>query len=211
MQLICFGNPRETLPADGSYGRGVFFPRDTNEQGCEYRVSTQFEVFDGRRMPLWVEVESVSRKQDLGEPSWFARVELHDGKPKIVNIGFESGDGEREVKYPDFRRTHSAVYVFYAAFVAELGPDGEPIRRFDKESEIRVADFIEQRRTGRRRLKTEDYKYAAQVYRDNFDGTPTQAVADAFDVGIRRAGDIVKQCRVRGFLSKETKQGKKKI
>jgi hypothetical protein len=210
MQLICFGNPREELPAEGTWAGGTYFPHDPNEQGCEYRVSTDFEVIDGRRMPVWLELESVWRKHELGELMWFARVELRSGTPKVAVLGFDSEEGDREVKWSDFQRARSAVYTFYAAFVAELGADGEPVHRFDRESEKRIAEFIEQRRTGRRRLKTDDYKYAARVYRDNFDDTPTQAVADAFEVGIRRAGDIVQQCRKRGFLP-ETKQGKKKI
>ena len=210
MQLICFGNPSETMPPEASYQQGDYFPPNPNEYGCWYRVSTEFAVVDGRRMPLWLEVESLTGAENLGEPMWFARVELRDSAPKIVNFGFQSSTGQREIKWSDFQRTRSAVYIFYAAFCADLGPDGEPVYRVDQDSEKRIADFIEQRRTGRRRLKTDDYKHAAQVYRDNFEDTPTQAVADAFDVGIRRAGDIVAECRRRGFLPK-TKQGKKKI
>jgi hypothetical protein len=207
MQLINFGNPREELPPEGSYQKGVFFPPDDpDEQGCGYRVSTAFDVVAGRRMPFILELESFG---GIG-PMWFARVELRDGAPKIANIGFLSHPGQRELKWSDFQRTREAVYVFYAAFCAELGPDGEPIYRTEQEAEKRIAEFIKQRRTGRKRLKTDDYKHAAQVYRDNFDDTPTQAVGEAFEVGLRRAGDIVAECRRRGFLP-PTKQGKKKI
>lgn len=172
-------------------------------------MSTEFEVIDGKRMPPWLELESVARNRDeWKQPTWFARVELDNGKPKIVNFGFDSSCGEREVKASDFQRTRSAIYIFYTALVAELGPDGKATRPLDHESHKRIVDFIEQQRTGRKRLYTDDYKRAAQVYRDNFDDTPTQAVADAFNVGIRRAGDIVAECRRRGFLPK-TKQGKK--
>ena len=41
------------------------------------------------------------------------------------------------MKWSDYQRTRSAIYVFYAAFIAELGPDGEPAQRFDQESEKR--------------------------------------------------------------------------
>jgi hypothetical protein len=210
MQLISFGNPREQLPPEGGYEEGAYYPRDPKQVGCAYRVSTAFEVVDGRRMPLILELESLFGMENLREPMWFASVELRDGAPKIANFGFKSQPGQRELKWSDFQRAREAVYVFYAAFCADLGPDGEPIYRTDQDAEKQIAEFIEQRRTGRRRLKTEDYKYAAQVYRDNFDETPTQAVADAFEVGLRRAGDIVAECRRRGFLP-PTKQGKKKI
>lgn len=210
MQLIWFGNPREELPPEGTYSTGTYFPSDPREQGCEYRVATQVEVVDSRVMPLWLELESLWQKKDFGLPMWFARVELRNGVPKVAQIGFESEEGDREVKSSDFQRIWSAIYVFYAAFCAELGPDGKPVPRSGREIEQRIAEFIEQRRTGRRRLKTPDYKYAAQVYRDNFADQPTHAVADAFGVKLRRAGDIVAQCRKRGFLPPTT-QGQKKI
>ncbi len=164
-------------------------------------------------MPLWVELESVWQKDDLGEPMWFARVELRDRVPKIANIGFISDDDDREVKASDYQRARSAIYVFYAAFCVEVGSDGKPVSRSldDKDVSKRIERFIEEQRTGRRVLTTEDYKYAAQIYRENFNGTPRKAIADAFGVGDRRAGDIVRECRDRGFLSKSTKQGKKMI
>jgi hypothetical protein len=137
-----------------------------------------------------------------------------EGVPKIVAIGFATRYGfeiGREVKASDFQVTRSVIYDFYAAFCADIGPDGKPVFRInDRTADKRIAEFLERRRTGRQRLKTDDYKRAAQIYRDNFDGTPTQAVADAFGVGIRQGGNIVAECRLRGFLSRKTKQGKKK-
>ena len=156
-----------------------------------------------------LELESQTGKENLEEPAWGARVELRDGAPKIANIGFASFQFSREVKPSDFQRIRSAIYVFYSVFCAEIGPDGEPVYRMgDSEADKRIVEFLERRRTGRQRLKTDDYKRAAQVYRANFDGTPTQAVADAFGVGIRQGGNIVSECRRRGFLP-ATKQGRK--
>jgi hypothetical protein len=217
MQLIWFGNPAEELPDADTWREGDFCPAGGSP--VRYRVSTQFEVVDGRRMPAWLEIESWggmevwarpvrgSRVAEL--PTWGARVEMRDGAPQVVNIGFSSSFGSaREVKPSDFQRIRSVIYVFYAAFCADIGPDGKPIHRTDSEADKRIAEFLERRRTGRQRLKTDDYKRAAQVYRSNFDGTPTQAVADAFGVGIRQGGNIVSECRRRGFLP-PTKQGKK--
>lgn len=112
------------------------------------------------------------------------------------------------MKPSDFQRIRSAVYDFYAAFCAEIGPDGEPVYRHTRAEEERITKFLELRRTGRQRLNTDDYRRAAEIYRKNFEATPTQAVADAFGVGIRQAGNIVAECRRRGFLP-ATKQGKK--
>ena len=209
MQLIPFGMSSTDMPDHGEWVAGHLEP--SGERGCAYRVSTQAAEVDGRLMHLWAEFESTIGKGEGTLPLWFARVELReDGVPRIAHIGFKSLNGQREPKGSDFDRVRSAVMLYYAAFCAELGPDGEPVFRVDQESDNRIAEFIEQRRTGRRRLKNDDYSRAAQVYRDNIDDTPTKAVAEAFGVGIRRAGDIVAECRRRKFLG-PTKQGRKSL
>ena len=197
----------ELNPVD--WVEGELHPR--TERACFYRVSKQAAVIDGRLMHLWAEFESAIGQGEFKLPTWFARVELREnGVPRIANIGFESDDGQREPSGSDFDRLRSAVMLYYSAFCAEIGPDGEPRFRIDVDSDKRIHEFIEQRRTGRRRLKTDDYQRAAQVYRDNIDDTPTKAVAEAFGVGIRRAGDIVAECRRRKFLG-PTKQGRKSL
>jgi hypothetical protein len=209
MQLIWFGNPAEELPDAGTWEEG-YYGSPEGDSVCHYRVSTQFEVVDGRRMPAWLELESrVTATENVERPQWGARIELRHGAPMVASMGFASSlEHEREVKPSDFQHIRSAIYVFYAAFCADIGPDGEPVHRTTDDEDKRIAEFLERRRTGRQRLKTDDYKRAAQVYRDNFDDTPTQAVADAFGVGIRQGGNIVSECRRRGFLP-PTKQGKK--
>lgn len=209
MQLIPFGMSSTDMPEQGDWVAGELFP--PGERACVYRVSTKAAEVDGRLMHLWAEFESTIGKGESRLPMWFARVELReDGRPRIANIGFESLDGQREANGPDFDRLRSTVMLYYSAFCAELGPDGEPSSRNDRDADKRIAEFIDQRRTGRRRLKSEDYQRAAQVYTDNIDDTPTKAVAEAFGVGIRRAGDIVAQCRRRKFLG-PTKQGRKSL
>lgn len=210
MQLIWFGMSRDEIP-DGCH-RGAYFvnPDDETAPACYYRVSTEFKVIDGRRMPLWMEVENAT---GISEPGWGARVELVAGVPKIVNIGFETRYGfdlGREVKAADFQIAREIIYTFYAAACAEVDEAGEPVFRIgDTEADRRIREFLERRRTGRQRLKTADYQRASQVYRDNFQDTPTQAVAEAFGVGIRQAGNIVAECRRRKLLP-ATKQGRKK-
>ena len=214
MQLIPFGRSSEeasdVAADDGDWSAGYLSP--PGEQGCEYRVSTQFVVIDGRVMHMWAEFESKVDKDDAGRPKWFARVELDFAcVPRIVNIGFVSSPThQREPKGPDFDRLRRTVFLYYSAFCAELGPDGEPVFRLGRDADKPIAEFIEQRRTGRRRLKTEDYKRAARVYKDNFDGTPARAVAEAFGVGQSRANQIIAECRRRKFLG-PTKQGRKSL
>lgn len=204
--------PGDSLPDGDTHHRGAYYadPNDENAPFCYYRVSKAFAVIDGRRMPLWLEVE---QSDVVSTPAWGSRVELVKGVPRIVSLGFETRHGfalGREVKTSDFQVIRPVIYDFYAVFCAEIGTDGEPIyRRNDDAANRRIADFLEQRRTGRQRLKTPDYQRAAQIYRENFDGTPTQAVGEAFGVRLRQAGNIVAECRRRGFLP-PTKQGRKK-
>lgn len=209
MQLVWFRKSTPEMREAGGWEEGEFYPSDRSESPCVYRVSKAFSVIDGKRMPAWLEIEGAVNDENIDQPLWGARIELRDGVPKIANIGFASLDHGREVKPSDFQKLRAVVYVFYSAFCGEIGPDGEPIYRTTQAEEGRIAEFLEGRRTGRQRLKTDDYKRAAQVYRDNFEDTPTQAVADAFGVGIRQAGNIVAECRRRGFLP-ATKQGRKK-
>lgn len=212
MHLVFFGKSTPEMREAGGYVEGEVYPPSSNasESACTYRVSKAFSVVDGKRMPAWLEIESLVGEENNDQPVWGARIELYDGAPKITSLGFASFDFQREVKVADFQRLRAAIYVFYAAFCADIGPDGNPVRRTNAAADARIAEFLEGRRTGRQRLKTDDYKRAAQVYRDNFDGTPTQAVADAFNVGIRQGGNIVGECRRRGFLP-PTKQGKKQV
>ena len=199
----------EELRDQGEWVAGHLSP--PGERGCEYRVSTQAAEVDGRLMHLWAEFESAIGQGQATLPMWFARVELRDdGVPRIAHIGFKSLDGQGEPKGSDFDRLRATVMLYYSAFCAELDNNGEPLSRVDRDSDKRIAEFIEQKRTGRRRLKTEDYQRAAQIYRDNFTGNPRQAVAEAFGVGDRQAGNIVGECRKRRFLG-PTKQGRKSL
>lgn len=219
MQLIWFGTPGEKLPPKGSYQEGELQELHGTDAACAYRVATKHEVIDGRRMPRWLELEELIGAHNVLEPTFYARIELvhrhtAEGKhlppiPRITHLGFRDWAEGRELRTADLSRARDAAYKFYAAFCAELTEDGEPVYRTSIAEESGMRDFVETRRTGRQRLKTDDYQRAAQVYRDNFDGTPTQAVADAFGVGIRQGGNIVSECRRRGFLP-PTKQGKKK-
>jgi len=75
---------------------------------------------------------------------------------------------------------------------------------------LRDAGYVVHLRGKSRILLVSDYERAAAVYRDRFKDTPTVAVAEAFGVGSRRAGDIIAECRRRGLLPTTT-QGKKQI
>ena len=219
MQLIPFGMSGETLPPEDSYVQGDQVEVHGTDSVCATRVSTAFEIINGRRMPIWLELEELTGMHNIRQPTWFARVELvmqhtPDGKhaptpvPRIVELGFDTHPDGPELRTADLSRARSAAYNFYAAFCAEIDSDGNPIYRKSVVEERAIRDFVEAQHTGRQRLTTGDYLRAAQIYRDNFDGTPTGAVAKEFGVKVRQAGNIVAECRRRGFLP-PTKQGKK--
>src|SRR5258705_11439992 len=81
MQLIWFGNPAEELPDAGTWKGGYY---GTTEEMCHYRVSTQFDIIERRRMPTWLEVESrvAVTAQDPGKPEKGGRVGLPGGGPQ---------------------------------------------------------------------------------------------------------------------------------
>ena len=64
------------------------------------------------------------------------------------------------------------------------------------------------RRATRRRVTDALLREVADTYRANIGRAPTAAVAEAFDVSYRTAGDYVRQARDRHYLGESIKQGK---
>jgi len=184
---------------------------DTILETDDFRMahSGEYMVAGNRYLPTWFEFETDGHN----EPNQYCRVEIIDDAPRLVELGWRVRENQSEIQQKHLRDTQVAaiVDVLYAMTVIEvrdgkgvtnLGPEGS-------EQDEKIREFLYGVRT-RRRLTPDDYKRAAQVYRDNFRGTPAQAVADEFGVKLRRAGDIIAECRRLDLLPK-TKQGKKKI
>lgn len=85
-------------------------------------------------------------------------------------------------------------------------------KREAQNAERVTAKFVERQRRPREYRQITDnsfLKSVAEVYRDNFDGTPRKAVAQHFGVTDRVASTYIGKARSKGFLS-PTKQGQKK-
>ena len=186
---------------------------DTVIETGDFRLaySGEYMVAGDRWLPTWMEFETDGHDD---EPNQYCRVEIIDDAPRLVELGWRVRGNRSEIRQTHLRNTQVSmiVDVLYAMAVIEVR-DGKGVADLGEEGseqDSKIREFLYAMRT-ERRLTTADYKRAAQVYRDNFHGAPTQAVADAFGVRHRRAGGIVKECRNRGFLSKTTTQGAKKI
>lgn len=157
-------------------------------------------------MPSFVE----ARFFGFDEPDSWARIELRDGVPRIVEIGWRSMPDAREVQSKDvdaldFRYLIDTLYtaaIRYEDRDRHSSGDDADFERF-------VRNYLHERRTGKRAITAEFLRHVAEVYRANIDHAPTEAVARTFGVKHRQATSYVKEARSRGFLP-PTKQGRAK-
>jgi len=176
-----------------------------------YRVTlgAHVEAAPNHHIPEWMEVELFG----FDEPNAWARVELRDSVPRLVEIGWRSGPNAREVVPKDLRDNDltGIVESLYAGMVIRVDHHDKTVRMGYPDSWFsrEITEFLRQRRTGKRRITSEFLKQVAQVYRDNIGHAPTEAVARTFGVKHRQATDYVKQARERKFLP-PTKQGRAK-
>jgi len=185
-------------------------------------ASAEAEDVGGSRVPKWIELTTTGG----AGPDMFLRVEVRDGSPQVVELGWKVRPAQREIRQKDLRGVDVAKLAvdLYASWVAQTdpyprGPDGSS-PDFEQISEwsARVRDanqvamnFLERQRRPReyREMTDEKLRLVAEVYRANINKrAPTQAVAKHFAVGNRMASTYVTKAREKGFLPK-TKRGKK--
>ena len=173
----------------------------------------QFKVTVGKyvkvgplAMPSFVEAEFFG----FDEPDSWARIELRDNVPRIVEVGWRSAPNAREVQSKDIRALDFSYLIdtLYTAAIryesmADRSPDG------DADFERFARNYLQERRTGKRRITGDFLQQVAEVYRANIDHAPTDAVARTFGVRSRQAGKYVEKARERGLIS-QTKQGRAK-
>lgn len=180
------------------------------EDGWWLKVGPYVEAAPGHHMPAWMEVELFG----FDEPDAYARIELRDNVPRLVEFGFRSGPGAREVMPKDLRGVdlYSVIDMLYTGFVIRLDHDDRMVRYdLDPDSDFsrQIRNFLDQRRSGKRRVTGAFLEQVAAVYRENIEHAPTATVARTFGVKHRQATDYVKQARDRGLLP-PTKQGRAK-
>jgi hypothetical protein len=175
---------------------------------CEWSPSA-------RLLPAWVEFELFGRDQ----PDFHCRVELRDGVPRLVELGWSARETQGEIRQKHLRAAEVSriANLVYATWVVELrdvwrDKPGTAIANFPGDDEAhsrRIEGFLHDLQVGRRHVNTEVLRQVAQVYRANFDRAPTEAVARTFGVKQRMAHEYVRRARERGFLPPTT-QGKKR-
>jgi hypothetical protein len=178
--------------------------------GNSETISGDFVSIGDRLVPTYLEL---TFHGDADAPAIAARVEIRDGAPRLVELHLRSEPGQLELRPgADIRRFDlDRLFRRMAQFS----------NRVTLEPELKVEGFrdpgfvdgsIRMIRAARRnrRMSTELLEEVAAVYRADFAKAPTRAVADHFDVKLRRASDYVHECRERGLLPPTTK-GKKRI
>lgn len=170
-------------------------------------------MVEDRHLPSWLEIEFEGGEQRAGQ---FARVEVRNGAPEVVEVRFRSGPGQREIRQGDLRMVEvSALLKLLGGFAFEVrsSSDGGVVRHGHPDSDF-YQDSLEaitqaRRSTRARRVTPQLLDRVAAVYRENIDDRPVQAVMKRFDVGNRMAAEYVMRAREANLLP-PTSPGKKK-
>lgn len=201
-------------------------PLFVTEGGPPGRITAQLSDSDGsplaenqwspsiRFLPAWVEFNL-----DGGnEPDFHCRIELRDGAPRLVEIGYKSREGQAEIRQKHLRATEVSGFMntAYRHWIIEVrdiwrdDPGGFAVPAIGEEQHRVLRNLVYDLRLGRSHVDTELLRQVAEVYRANFDKAPAAAVAEKFGVKLRMAHEYVRRAREREFLPPTT-QGKKQI
>lgn len=178
-------------------------------EGEGYRLTIgPYVALGDRHFPEWLEIELFG----FDEPNSFARVELRNEVPRLVEVAWRASPGSREIMPKDLRDNDlSSIIDFYSTFAIIVDHDERLVKvSYEPDDEVakQAREFVLTRRSGQKRRITGTFlQEVAAVYRDNIGHAPTAAVARRFGVKHRQATDYVKQARDRGFLP-PTKQGR---
>ena len=204
---------------------GIRYEMTSSEHGeAITHMSSEREAVGGRSAPKWIEMNTMGG----AGPDMHVRVEVRDGSPEIVELGWKARPEQREVRQRDLRGLdlNKLAIDIYASFFAEKRPpfpayseDGslpsdELLDEWAagvRKSKQAARNFVDrQRRPREYRTMTDDkLRVVADVYRANVNKrAPTQAVAKHFGVGNRTASTYVQKARERGLLP-PTIRGKK--
>lgn len=176
----------------------------------EIRISGEYMLAGNSWLPTWVEIEVNGHD----EPNLFARVEIRDDVPRLVELGWRASERQTEIRQKDLRETAVATILddVYAMTIIEVR-DGEAVLNVGaegSEQDRKMRNLLEELRVGKgkRIISAELLSQVADVYRANIDHAPTEAVARTFGVRSRMASGYVQRARQHGYLP-PTKQGKK--
>ena len=151
-----------------------------------------------------------------GAPEVYMGFEVVDGVPLCFEVRFSSGMDGRGVRTNDLRFAKIDDWIadcsgLIARHVTKKHSAADHLAaQTEREADVRkAADVVARvRRAARRRVTDALLREVADTYRANIGRAPTAAVAKAFDVSYRTAGDYVRQARDCHYLGESIKQGK---
>jgi hypothetical protein len=186
------------------------------EEGFTLRASGEHVWVEDTLVPTFVEFTVGGLD---GQPTTFARVEVRDGVPALVELRFTASADERDIRQADLRAVQ--VRALVEDLVAGLS---FPVRaERDGSTTLVITDpdgsppysgalkTMQRARSGKatRTITPELLARVAQIYRANVPDRPTLAVQRAFMVSPRMASEYVQRARRAGLLP-PTSPGKKK-
>ena len=150
-----------------------------------------------------------------GAPEVYMGFEVVDGVPLCFEVRFSSGMDGGGVRTSDLRFAKIDDWIaHWSGLIARHVTKKHcaacrAAAQTEREADFRkAADEMRARRAARRRVTDALLREVADTYRANSEWAPTAAVAKAFDVSYRTAGDYVRQARDRHYLGESIKQGK---
>lgn len=133
------------------------------------------------------------------------KFEMLDGVPRCVSVMLGSPPGLDELTAQDLRKVQieNALAAFLDFFA---GTNAQYPHTYATSRQAGI-DLLRKRR---RHAVTEDVlREVAEIYEENIDGAPTQAVAAHFGVELRTASQRVKRAREAGFITQTAKSGRR--
>ena len=179
---------------------------------ADYRITWQAAMdqaweTDSHTYSSWVEMTAVGNR---GAPDVWARCEMRDGVPEVVDFRITAKSEGRAVRSADLNAwtgLEGMAINGFRQFAASrtsgsVGPE-------DERNYWRIAGDLHEARASSRGPSKAELDEVARVYRDAIDGRPTEAVQVRFGYSRRTAARRVEQARAAGLLPPTT-PGKKR-
>lgn len=188
---------------------------DLEDDGWHIRAAGTHVWLEDVLVPTWVEV-SLGGLDD--QPTTFARVEVSNEGPKLVELRLTAASDQRGIRQADIRaiEVRTVTEDVLAGLSLRVVPDDVAevaIRLPDLDSPWFVDNLkvLQRARSGKatRTITPTLLQRVAEIYRANVHDRPTLAVQNAFMVSPRMASEYVQRAR-KAKLLPPTTAGKKK-
>lgn len=175
--------------------------------GITIRLAKRMVGVEDRLVPEWAELTNEADEETAGA---FVRAEVRNGAPEITEVRLWTAPGASITRALVREFELDVVLRALAAFSFLVNEEGTfaATPEDDAEEESALEDLLRATRRRRyRRVTPALLERVAQIYRDNLDHAPTEAVRKHFVVSMRTASEYVQRARAEGFLPPTT-QGK---